>query len=142
MFVFGVGMGMSQEQAAAAIHAAKMAQLSTLGQNFDKLPPSLMQQHFDMTKFNRQSPDISRMQTGGVTIEPTKVPTSYANSDRDSADIRRDDSQPMDLGSENNQGKERNCRRDSDTNNGASNNANSSGEDEYGSDDDGDREKN
>lgn len=93
---------------------------------------------------NRQSPDINRMQSGGgVTIEQTKIPTSYANSGRDSADIRRDDSQPMDLGGDDHrmQAKERNCRRDSD-NNGASNNANSSGEDEYGSDDDGDREKN
>lgn len=137
-------MGMSQEQAAAAIHAAKMAQLSTLGQNFDKLPPSLLPPHLDLSKLNRQSPDINRMQSGGgVTIEPTKIPTSYANSGRDSADIRRDDSQPMDLGGDDHrmQAKERNCRRDSD-NNGASNNANSSGEDEYGSDDDGDREKN
>lgn len=135
---------MSQEQAAAAIHAAKMAQLSTLGQNFDKLPPSLLPPHLDLSKLNRQSPDINRMQSGGgVTIEPTKIPTSYANNDRHSADIRRDDSQPMDLGSDNIQSKDRN-RRDSDTNNGASNHAggNSSGEDEYGSDDDGDREKN
>lgn len=139
-------MGMSQEQAAAAIHAAKMAQLSTLGQNFDKLPPSLLPPHLDMSKLNRHSPDLNRMQTGGgVTIEPTKIPTSYANSDRNSADIRRGDSQPMDLGSDGIQEKDRNCRRDSDTNNGASNNAsggNSSGEDEYGSDDDGDRDKN
>lgn len=135
-------MGMSQEQAAAAIHAAKMAQLSTLGQNFDKLPPSLLPPHLDLSKLNRQSPDINRMQPGGgVTIEPTKLPSAYGNSGRDSADIRRDDSQPMDLGSEGMQSKDRNCRRDSD-NNGASNNANSSGEDEYGSDDDGDREKN
>lgn len=135
-------MGMSQEQA-AAFHAAKMAQLSTLGQNFDKLPPSLLPQHLDLSKLNRHSPDINRMQTGGgVTIEPTKMSTPYSNSGRDSADIRRDDSQPMDLGSESQQTKDRNCRRDSDPNNGASNNANSSGEDEYGSDDDGDREKN
>lgn len=138
-------MGMSQEQAAAAIHAAKMAQLSTLGQNFDKLPPSLLPPHLDLSKLSRQSPDMNRMQSGGgVTIEPTKIPTSYASSDRSSADIRRGDSQPMDLGSDSMQEKDRNCRRNSD-NNGASNNAsggNSSGEDEYGSDDDGDRGKN
>lgn len=136
---------MSQEQAAAAIHAAKMAQLSTLGQNFDKLPPSLLPPHLDLTKLNRQSPDIGRMQTGGgVTIEPTKIPTSYGGSGRNSADIRRDDAQPMDLGgADNSQAKERNCRRDSDANNGASNNAsggNSSGEDEYGSDDERDHD--
>lgn len=137
---------MSQEQAAAAIHAAKMAQLSTLGQNFDKLPPSLLPPHLDLSKLNRQSPDIGRMQTGGgVTIEPTKLSAAYGNSGRNSADIRRDDmTQPMDLGADNLQSKERNCRRDSDnTNNGASNNAsggNSSGEDEYGSDDDRDHD--
>lgn len=139
-------MGMSQEQAAAAIHAAKMAQLSTLGQNFDKLPPSLLPPHLDLSKLSRQSPDINRMQTGGgVTIEPTKMQTSYGSNDRNSIDIRRDDAQPMDLGSESIQTKDRNCRRNSDANNGASNNTcggNSSGEDEYGSDDDGDREKN
>lgn len=137
-------MGMSQEQAAAAIHAAKMAQLSTLGQNFDKMPPSILSPHLDMSKINRQSPDMNRMHSGGggITIEPTKQPTPYGNSGRNSADIRRDDSQPMDLGSENFQTKERNFRRDSDTNNGASNIANSSGDDEYGSEDDGDREKN
>lgn len=132
--LFRLGMGMTQEQAAAALHAAKMAQLSSLGQNFDK--GGMMPSHFDMSKMNRQSPDMSRMQTaGGVTIEPTKLP-SY---DRHSADIRRDDSQPMDLGSESLQTKERNCRNESD-NNGASNmvsGGNSSGEDEYGSDDDG-----
>lgn len=136
-------MGMSQEQAAAAIHAAKMAQLSSLGQGFDKLQAGMIPSHLDLSKLNRQSPDTNRMQSGGgVTIEPTKIPTSYANSGRNSADIRRDDSQPMDLGSDSVQTKDRNCRRNSDPNNGASNNANSSGEDEYGSDDDGDREKN
>lgn len=128
-------MGMSQEQAAATLHAAKMAQLNALGHNFDKMPSSLLPPHLDLSKMRSHSPD--RMQTGGgVTIEATKVPTSYANIDRNSADIRRDDSQPMDLGSENLQ---------KDTNNGGNNNAsrgNSSGEDEYGSDDDGDREKN
>lgn len=139
-------MGMSQEQAAAALHAAKMAQLNALGQNFDKIPPGLLPPHLDLNKLNRQSPDINRLQSGGVTIEPTKVPTSYANSDRHSADIRRDDSQAMDLGLENPlpQVKEmRKRRRDSDANNGSHNaGGNSSGEDEYGSDDDGEREKN
>lgn len=137
---------MSQEQAAAALHAAKMAQLNALGQNFDKLPSSLLPPHLDLSKLNRQSPDINRMQSGGVTIEPTKVPTLYGNSEhRNSADIRRDDVQPMDLGSDIGQTKDlRNCRRDSDANNGREmvSHGHSSGEDEYGSDDDGDREKN
>lgn len=136
---------MSQEQAAAALHAAKMAQLNALGQNFDKLPAHLLPPHLaELSKMNRHSPDMSRMQSGGgVTIEPTKVPTSYANNDRHSIDIRRDE--PMDLGSEGGQTKDlRNCRRDSDTNNGRDqgNHGNSSGEDDYGSDYGGDREKN
>lgn len=146
-------MGMSQEQAAAALHAAKMAQFNALGHNFDKLPPGLLPPHLDLSKMNNsQSPDMARLQaTGGVTIEPTKVPTSYANSmnDRGGADIRRDDSQPMDLGIENNQLHEnRHSRRNSDggsNNHGNSNNnagGNSSGEDEYGSDDDGERDNN
>lgn len=147
-----LGMGMSQEQAAAALHAAKMAQYNALGHNFDKIPPSLLPPHMDLSKLNHsQSPDLARIQAaGGITIEPTKVPTSYANSlhDRGGADIRRDDSQPMDLGIENNQLNEnRHSRRDSDAGNNHGNNhnnagGNSSGEDEYGSDDDGDRDNN
>lgn len=149
MFAFLSGMGMTNEQAAAALHAAKMAQFNALGQNFDKLPPGLLPPHLDLSKLNHsQSPDLARLQSGGgVTIEPTKVPTSYANSlnDRGGADIRRDDSQPVDLGMENNQGhNNRHSRRNSDNEmshshgNTISNNAggNSSGEDEYGSDDD------
>lgn len=146
-------MGVTQEQAAAAIHAAKMAQISALGPNFDKrfMPP-----HVDLSKINNlntHSPDLSRIHsTGGVTIEPTKVPTSFANTlnDRNVADIRRDDPQPMDLGMDNQTNEMRSNRRNSDGgNHGNSNNnindnagGNSSGEDEYGSDDDGDREHN
>lgn len=142
---------MSQEQAAAALHAAKMAQFNALGHNFDKLPPGLMPPHLDLSKLNNsQSPDLARIQAaGGVTIEPTKVPTSYANSlnERSGADIRRDDSQPMDLGIETNQHENRHSRRNSDGGNNHGNNnnnagGNSSGEDEYGSDDDGDRDNN
>lgn len=148
---FSTGMGMSQEQAAAALHAAKMAQFNALGHNFDKLPPGLMPPHLDLSKLNNsQSPDLARIQAaGGVTIEPTKVPTTYANSlnERSGADIRRDDSQPMDLGIETNQHDNRHSRRDSDGGNNHGNNnnnagGNSSGEDEYGSDDDGDRDNN
>lgn len=140
-------MGMSQEQAAATLHAAKMAQLNALGQNFDKLPAHLLPPHLaDLSKMNRHSPDMNRMQsTGSVTIEPTKVPTSYATNDRHSIDIRRDE--PMDLGLEGGVGQStdlRNCRRDSDANNGRDqrSHGHSSGEDEYGSDYGGDREKN
>lgn len=141
---------MSQEQAAAALHAAKMAQLNALGHNFDKLPPGLLPPHLDLSKLaNSQGPDMGRLQTsGGVTIEPSKVPVSFANAlnERSVADIRRDDPQPMDLGLEQSQNDNRQSRRESESgNNGNSNNAggnSSGGEDEYGSDDDGERENN
>lgn len=51
---------MSQEQAAAAFHAAKMAQLNALGHNFDKLPVNLIPPHLDLSKLN--SPDLARLQ--------------------------------------------------------------------------------
>lgn len=87
---------MSQEHAAAAFHAAKMAQLNVMGQSLDKLPPGLLPPHLDLSKVssnnssshqqnpNNTSPssDISRIQsTGSVTIEPTnpKVPTSMSS---------------------------------------------------------------
>lgn len=162
-----LGMGMSQEQAAAAIHAAKMAQLNAFGHNFDKLPPGLLPPHLDLTKLsshnsNNNSPDLGRIQsTGSVTIEPanSKVPTSFANlvNEKNTADIRRDDPQPMDLGSDNiqssNMNETRSSRRNSDGNMGKSGNGNnggnggggsggnSSAEEEYGSDDDGERDR-
>lgn len=113
-------MGMTQEHAAAAIHAAKMAQLNVMGHNLDKLPPGLLPPHLDLSKVNSQnntsnsSPtsELTRLQSSGsVTIEPTnpKVPTSLSlhhsnsnNNMNNRADIRRE-SEPMDLGYENNQ---------------------------------------
>lgn len=120
-------MGMSQEQAAAALQAAKLAQLNALGHNFDKLPAGLLQPHLDLSKYRSSSPD--RLPSG-LTIESSKMPTSYGN-DRSPIDIRRDDAQPMDLGLDNGP-------KDSNGGNGGSR-GNSSGEEEYGSDDDRDR---
>lgn len=107
---------MSQEHAAAALHAAKMAQLNAMGHSLDKLPASFLPPHLDLSKLNSQnqnahgnSPDISRIQSSGsVTIEPAsqKVPTSIASHHKrshDDADIRRSNSEPMDLGYDNNQ---------------------------------------
>lgn len=119
---------MSQEQAAAALHAAKFAQLNALGHNFDKLPASLLPPHLDLSKFRSGSPD--RLPSG-LSIESTKMPTSYGNNDRSPIDIRRDDGQPMDLGFDNGP-------KDSNGGNGGSR-GHSSGEDEYGSDDERDR---
>lgn len=107
-------MGMSQEHAAAAFHAAKIAQLNAMGHSLDKLPPGLLPPHFDLSKLNSQhnshtnnSPDLSRIHntSGSVTIEPTnpKVPTSISHHISDRVDIRRESSEPMDLGYDNNQ---------------------------------------
>ncbi|XP_017469706.1 PREDICTED: protein abrupt-like, partial [Rhagoletis zephyria] len=42
------GMGTSQDRAVAAtMHAAKIAHLNAMGQGFDNIPPTLMQQHPD-----------------------------------------------------------------------------------------------
>lgn len=121
---------MSQEHAAAAFHAAKMAQLNAMGHNLDKLPSSLLPSHLDLSKVNsHNNTDLSRIQsTGSVTIEPAnpKVPTSISHSTtHDRADIRRD-TEPMDLGYDNQQPQHNNMNdRD-----------NSSGEDDNYSDDD------
>ncbi|KAJ6646486.1 Protein abrupt [Pseudolycoriella hygida] len=124
------GIGMSQEHAAAAFHAAKMAQLNAMGHNLDKLPSSLLPSHLDLSKVNsHNNTDLSRIQsTGSVTIEPAnpKVPTSISHNDR--ADIRRD-TEPMDLGYDNQQ-QQHNNMNDRD---------NSSGEDDNYSDDDGEQ---
>lgn len=125
-------MSMSHEHAAAAFHAAKMAQLNALGHNLDKLPSSLLPSHLDLSKVNSQhqnNTDLSRIQsTGSVTIEPAnpKVPTSISHSTHERADIRRD-TEPMDLGYDNQQ-QQHNNMNDRD---------NSSGEDDNYSDDDG-----
>lgn len=125
---------MSQEQAAAAFHAAKMAQLNALGPNFDKLPVGLFPPHLDLSKMS--SPDLARIQSAGLGGNDHSHHKSLYNSDRSSADIRRDDVQPMDLGLENSQPNidMRHSRGNGDG--GASHGGHSSGEDEYGSDED------
>lgn len=127
---------MSQEHAAAAFHAAKMAQLNAMGHNLDKLPSSLLPSHLDLSKVNSHSnADLSRIQsTGSVTIEPAnpKVPTSIShNASHDRADIRRD-SEPMDLGYDSQQ------QQQQQQHNSMNDRDNSSGEDDNYSDDDGD----
>lgn len=104
---------MSQEHAAAAFHAAKIAQLNAMGHSLDKLPPGLLPPHLDLSKMtsqhnsqNNSSPDLSRIHSGGsVTIEPAnpKVPISIGHHINDRVDIRRESSEPMDLGYDNNQ---------------------------------------
>lgn len=153
-------MGMSQEHAAAAFHAAKMAQLNAMGHNLDKLPPGLLPPHLDLSKVNNSSnlpnnqtspnhhstSDVSsRIQSSGgsITIEPTntKVPTSMSHHlssmQHDRADIRRE-SEPMDLGYDNNQLQHHNLS-DNRSAGGAAGGGNSSGEEDNYSDDETDR---
>lgn len=137
-------MGMSQEQAAAAFHAAKMAQLNALGHNFDKLPVGLLPPHLDLSKMS--SPDLARIQSAGLASNEQANNKGLYNNERSSADIRRDDVQPMDLGLENSQtindSRHGHVRGNGDGIGGASHGGNSSGEDEYGSDEDIDTEHN
>ncbi|XP_062548513.1 protein abrupt-like isoform X1 [Armigeres subalbatus] len=123
---FGMG-GMTQEQAAAAIQAAKYAQLKAMGHNLDQLPPGFLPPQLDIAKLtgNSQSSDhpLSKLQSlPNVTIEPSsnrddrhlqlsaqqKLLSLAAgngnhnlnnNSILNSDSIRRgDSSEPMDLG--------------------------------------------
>lgn len=109
-------MGMSQDQAMAAFHAAKMAQLNAMGQGFDKLPPGLLPPSLDIAKVNNNQSNtesfLSKLQqsNSSVTIEPA---TTNNNSSKlppasNAMDIRRSsgsgggdgrhDREPMDLG--------------------------------------------
>ncbi|XP_037912363.1 protein abrupt isoform X3 [Hermetia illucens] len=138
------GLGMSQEHAAAALHAAKMAQLNAMGHGLDKLPPGLLPPHLDLSKISHNNTEISRhSQSGGlgsnsadsrgnsgnvgsggshsgnagnigsnsVTIEPAinrhevSPPRQHTATplSNNGPDIRRDSSEPMDLGLDNNQ---------------------------------------
>lgn len=140
-------MGMSQEQAAAAFHAAKMAQLNVMGHNFDKILPS----HLDLSKLGSQdTSDANQIQSSNnVTIESTNsnILSSYRESAINAnanADIKRNDSEPMNLGLDNNQSTVATKDNANVLNMNMSSGCapNSSGEDEYASDDDeGDHER-
>ncbi|KAH8249172.1 hypothetical protein KR032_006981 [Drosophila birchii] len=119
------GMGMSQEQAAAAALRAKMAQLNAMGHSLDSLPPGLLPGQFDLSKLAAGNPAFG--QSGpGLTIEPIMRhdqgpgslsphghgPLALNSAGRmqgheEAADhegeMRRDGSEPMDLGLDNNQ---------------------------------------
>nr|XP_029726881.1 protein abrupt-like isoform X3 [Aedes albopictus] len=124
---FGMG-GMTQEQAAAAIQAAKYAQLKAMGHSLDQLPPGFLPPQLDIAKLTGNSPGsdhpLSKLQSSpNVTIEPAsnrddqrhlqlsaqqKLLSLAAgngnhnlnnNSILNSDSIRRgDSSEPMDLG--------------------------------------------
>lgn len=110
-------MGINQEHAAAAFHAAKMAQLSAMGHSLDKLPPGILPPHLDLSKLSNLS-NLANLQHSpndlthsGNPLEPTsgaKVPMLGSlghhlaglqhHQQQNHADIRRGDSEPMDLG--------------------------------------------
>ncbi|XP_030240038.1 protein abrupt isoform X2 [Drosophila navojoa] len=68
------GMGMTQEHAAAAaLHAAKMAQLNAMGHSLDKLPAGLLPAQFDLSKLAGAAGAAASgfgQGAGGLSIEP------------------------------------------------------------------------
>lgn len=83
-------MGMTQEQAAAAIHAAKMAQKMAMERNFDKLPPGFFPPHLDISKISNQDSGSKNLNLPNVTIEPTSNNSGH-KSGNSGLDIRRND---------------------------------------------------
>ena len=118
---------MSQEHAAAALHAAKMAQLNAMGHGLDKLPPGLLPPQFDLAKLAAagQASSFAAANSNGLTIEPimrrdlpvssqspnengpasiaTSSTSSISTLNMNNSDSRRDPSEPMDLGLDINQ---------------------------------------
>lgn len=83
-------MGMTQEQAAAAIHAAKVAQKMAMERNFDKLPPGFFPPHLDISKISNQDSGSKNLNLPNVTIEPTSN-NSGNKSGNSMFDVRRSD---------------------------------------------------
>lgn len=85
---------MTQEQAAAAIHAAKMAQKMAMERNFDKLPPSFFPPHLDISKISNQDSGSKNLNLPNVTIEPTSNNSGHKSlnlSSNSAFDIRRNE---------------------------------------------------
>uniref|UniRef100_A0A182TS67 C2H2-type domain-containing protein n=1 Tax=Anopheles melas TaxID=34690 RepID=A0A182TS67_9DIPT len=87
---FGMS-GMTQEQAAAAaLQAAKIAHLKTLGHNLDQLPPGFLPPQLDLAKLtsnnNQNNPDLSSLaklqSSPNVTIEQTGTGNRSNETDR------------------------------------------------------------
>lgn len=91
-------MGMTQEQAAAAIHAAKVAQKMAMERNFDKLPPNFFPPHLDISKITQDS-SSKNLNLPNVTIEPTSNSSGHKSlnlSGNSGFDIRRGDNSDRD----------------------------------------------
>lgn len=87
-------MGMSQEQAAAAIHAAKLAQKMALERNLDKLPPNFFPPQLDISKITGLGDATKNLNLPNVTIEPANHPVSnkmHGMSGSSGLDIRRNE---------------------------------------------------
>lgn len=101
---------MTQEQAAAALHAAKMAQLGAMGHNLDKLPMPNHNNNNNNNNINNNYDILAKMQqTAGLTIEsaggkresPETEADRRSSAGKDRLEIRRggdSDLEPMDLG--------------------------------------------
>lgn len=88
------GMGMTPEQAQAAIHAAKVAQKMAMERNFDKLPPGFFPPHLDISKITNQESGSKNLNLPNVTIEPTSNNSGHKSlnlSGNSGLDIRRGD---------------------------------------------------
>lgn len=85
-------MGMSQEQAAAAIQAAKFAQKIALERNLDKLPPNFFPPQLDISKIAGLNDATKNINLPNVTIEPANHSSghkSHSMSSSSGLDIRR-----------------------------------------------------
>lgn len=108
-------MGMSQEHAAAAaLHAAKLAQINAMGHGLDKIPPGLLPPQFDLSKLAGSAGSAfssAAVNNSGLTIEPImrRDQACTPNNENNSVashntpatqhnELRRDPSEPMDLG--------------------------------------------
>ncbi|CAH1717784.1 unnamed protein product [Chironomus riparius] len=85
-------MGMSQEQAAAAIQAAKFAQKIALERNLDKLPPNFFPPQLDISKIAGMNEATKNLNLPNVTIEPANHSSGHKShnmSGSSGLDIRR-----------------------------------------------------
>lgn len=82
---------MTQEQAANAIHAAKMAQKMAMERNLDKIPANFLLPQLDISKINNQNNQDHKMSMPSVTIEPTSNNSGHKSHHNSSLEIRRGD---------------------------------------------------
>lgn len=120
-------MGMTQEQAAAAIHAAKLAQINAMGRSLDKMPSGFLHPQLDISKIhNSQNQDLHKSLTmPSVTIEPANNSSQRMSGSSSSGglEIRRTP-ENMDMRSDNSPSL-MNINNNNSSNNNKNNNFNS-----------------